>query len=163
MVEEEEKFQSLTDNVVIYEQQQEQQPQKDINESLEMSALVSTQGHPGGDSNVIQPVHVMSVLPYPSKSLGKSSKNSTTNSNALKNVKNSKAVKYQKTIGFNSSKKESANKIVQNYAEEMIFEGVDGKLIEGSWFMTPLPCFSKVAPVNVETSPLENLLVEHPR
>lgn len=34
--------------------------------------------------------------------------------------------------------------------------------IEESWFLTPPPCFTSAGPVNMETSPLENLLIEHP-
>lgn len=36
--------------------------------------------------------------------------------------------------------------------------------LEESWFITPPPCFtaSRRAPVLLETSPLENLLIEHP-
>ncbi|KAL2084522.1 hypothetical protein ACEWY4_020040 [Coilia grayii] len=47
-------------------------------------------------------------------------------------------------------------------------EGGDGELLgcalEESWFITPPPCFTAGgrAPVLLETSPLENLLIEHP-
>uniref|UniRef100_A0A0A9WLF6 Tumor protein p53-inducible nuclear protein 1 n=1 Tax=Lygus hesperus TaxID=30085 RepID=A0A0A9WLF6_LYGHE len=34
--------------------------------------------------------------------------------------------------------------------------------LEESWFVTPPPCFTSTGPVTVETSPLENLLIEHP-
>lgn len=34
--------------------------------------------------------------------------------------------------------------------------------MEESWFVTPPPCFTSTGPINVETSPLENLLIEHP-
>lgn len=34
--------------------------------------------------------------------------------------------------------------------------------VEESWFVTPPPCFTSTGPVTVETSPLENLLIEHP-
>lgn len=36
--------------------------------------------------------------------------------------------------------------------------------LEESWFITPPPCFTAGghAPIHVETSPLENLLIEHP-
>ncbi|XP_014261544.1 tumor protein p53-inducible nuclear protein 2 [Cimex lectularius] len=34
--------------------------------------------------------------------------------------------------------------------------------MEESWFVTPPPCFTSTGPVMVETSPLENLLIEHP-
>nr|CAH7719835.1 unnamed protein product [Callosobruchus chinensis] len=34
--------------------------------------------------------------------------------------------------------------------------------MEESWFVTPPPCFTSAGPVHVETSPLENLLIEHP-
>ena len=33
---------------------------------------------------------------------------------------------------------------------------------EESWFLTPPPCFTSEGPVHMETSPLENLLIEHP-
>ena len=35
--------------------------------------------------------------------------------------------------------------------------------MEESWFITPPPCFTSVGPINMETSPYENLLIEHPR
>lgn len=34
--------------------------------------------------------------------------------------------------------------------------------MEESWFVTPPPCFTSVGPVNMPTSPYENLLIEHP-
>ncbi|XP_046675867.1 tumor protein p53-inducible nuclear protein 2 isoform X1 [Homalodisca vitripennis] len=34
--------------------------------------------------------------------------------------------------------------------------------MEESWFLTPPPCFTSTAPSGLETSPLENLLIEHP-
>jgi len=34
--------------------------------------------------------------------------------------------------------------------------------MEESWYITPPPCFTSVGPVNMETSPFENLLIEHP-
>ena len=35
--------------------------------------------------------------------------------------------------------------------------------MEESWFMDPPPCFNSLThPVNIETTPLENLLIEHP-
>ncbi|XP_043262147.1 uncharacterized protein LOC122402970 [Colletes gigas] len=34
--------------------------------------------------------------------------------------------------------------------------------LEESWYVTPPACFTRAGPVNVETSPLENLLIEHP-
>ncbi|KAK1123650.1 hypothetical protein K0M31_008348 [Melipona bicolor] len=34
--------------------------------------------------------------------------------------------------------------------------------LEESWYLTPPPCFTRAGPVNVETSPLEDLLIEHP-
>ncbi|KAG8222267.1 hypothetical protein J437_LFUL001465 [Ladona fulva] len=33
---------------------------------------------------------------------------------------------------------------------------------EESWFLTPPPCFTSTGPVHMETSSLENLLIEHP-
>jgi hypothetical protein len=33
---------------------------------------------------------------------------------------------------------------------------------EESWFLTPPPCFTSEGPVHMETSPMENLLIEHP-
>lgn len=35
--------------------------------------------------------------------------------------------------------------------------------MDESWFVTPPPCFTARDPINVEISPLENLLIEHPR
>lgn len=34
--------------------------------------------------------------------------------------------------------------------------------MDESWFVTPPSCFTSQGPVNMETSPLENLLIEHP-
>ncbi|KAL3275146.1 hypothetical protein HHI36_019915 [Cryptolaemus montrouzieri] len=34
--------------------------------------------------------------------------------------------------------------------------------MEESWFLTPPPCFTSTGPIHMETSPLENLLIEHP-
>lgn len=34
--------------------------------------------------------------------------------------------------------------------------------LEESWYVTPPACFTWAGPVNVETSPLEDLLIEHP-
>lgn len=34
--------------------------------------------------------------------------------------------------------------------------------MEESWFVTPPPCFTSIGPINMETSPYENLLIEHP-
>ena len=31
-----------------------------------------------------------------------------------------------------------------------------------SWFLTPPPCFTLEGPIHMETSPMENLLIEHP-
>lgn len=38
-----------------------------------------------------------------------------------------------------------------------------GVLMEESWYVTPPPCFTSIGPINMETSPFENLLIEHPR
>lgn len=35
-------------------------------------------------------------------------------------------------------------------------------MMDESWFVTPPPCFTSAGPVHMETSPLENLLIEHP-
>lgn len=35
-------------------------------------------------------------------------------------------------------------------------------VMEESWFVTPPSCFTSL-PITLETSPLENLLIEHPR
>jgi hypothetical protein len=35
--------------------------------------------------------------------------------------------------------------------------------MEESWFVTPPSCFTSQGPIQLETSPLENLLIEHPR
>lgn len=37
-----------------------------------------------------------------------------------------------------------------------------GTGMEESWFVTPPPCFTSAGPIHMETSPLENLLIEHP-
>ncbi|XP_046867969.1 uncharacterized protein LOC6638709 isoform X1 [Drosophila willistoni] len=38
----------------------------------------------------------------------------------------------------------------------------NGVLMEESWYVTPPPCFTSIGPINMETSPFENLLIEHP-
>lgn len=42
-------------------------------------------------------------------------------------------------------------------------EHVTPKKMDESWFVTPPPCFTSIGPINMETSPYENLLIEHPR
>ncbi|KAH8365876.1 hypothetical protein KR093_006742 [Drosophila rubida] len=37
-----------------------------------------------------------------------------------------------------------------------------GVLMEESWYVTPPPCFTSIGPINMEASPFENLLIEHP-
>ncbi|XP_033365072.1 tumor protein p53-inducible nuclear protein 2 isoform X3 [Bombus vosnesenskii] len=45
----------------------------------------------------------------------------------------------------------------------LIDRTVDGTTaLEESWYVTPPACFTRAGPVNVETSPLEDLLIEHP-
>ena len=34
--------------------------------------------------------------------------------------------------------------------------------MDESWYVTPPACFTQAGPVHVETSPMENLLIEHP-
>ncbi|XP_028984690.1 tumor protein p53-inducible nuclear protein 1 isoform X2 [Betta splendens] len=48
--------------------------------------------------------------------------------------------------------------------DESGFLRVDASSLEESWFVTPPPCFTgcDTQPVLLETSPLENLLIEHP-
>ncbi|KAM9852330.1 tumor protein p53-inducible nuclear protein 1 [Aulostomus maculatus] len=48
--------------------------------------------------------------------------------------------------------------------EEGGFLRLDASSLEESWFVTPPPCFTgrSSQPVLLETSPLENLLIEHP-
>lgn len=44
-----------------------------------------------------------------------------------------------------------------------IFLSAEGtSALEESWYVTPPACFTQVGPVIVETSPMENLLIEHP-
>ncbi|XP_042321528.1 tumor protein p53-inducible nuclear protein 1 [Sceloporus undulatus] len=49
-------------------------------------------------------------------------------------------------------------------ASESTFVQFDSCPMEESWFITPPPCFTAggLATLKVETSPLENLLIEHP-
>lgn len=37
-----------------------------------------------------------------------------------------------------------------------------GNSMDESWFVTPPPCFTSTGPIQIQTSPLENLLIEHP-
>ncbi|KAF3692426.1 Tumor protein p53-inducible nuclear protein 1 [Channa argus] len=48
--------------------------------------------------------------------------------------------------------------------EENGFLHLDARSLEESWFVTPPPCFTGCSsqPILLETSPLENLLIEHP-
>ncbi|XP_059217944.1 uncharacterized protein LOC106092057 isoform X1 [Stomoxys calcitrans] len=36
------------------------------------------------------------------------------------------------------------------------------KKMDESWFVTPPPCFTSIGPINMEATPYENLLIEHP-
>ncbi|CAG9767962.1 unnamed protein product [Ceutorhynchus assimilis] len=46
---------------------------------------------------------------------------------------------------------------------DSIYPGAQAHDMEESWFVTPPPCFSsQTGPVQLRTSPLENLLIEHP-
>ncbi|XP_025021004.1 tumor protein p53-inducible nuclear protein 1 isoform X2 [Python bivittatus] len=49
-------------------------------------------------------------------------------------------------------------------ASESCFIQLDSCPMEESWFITPPPCFTAggLTTLKVETSPLENLLIEHP-
>ncbi|XP_053105187.1 tumor protein p53-inducible nuclear protein 1 isoform X2 [Hemicordylus capensis] len=49
-------------------------------------------------------------------------------------------------------------------ASESCFVQFDSCPMEESWFITPPPCFTAggLTTIKVETSPLENLLIEHP-
>lgn len=53
---------------------------------------------------------------------------------------------------------------VDDDEEEGGFQDLEGCSLEESWFITPPPCFTghSSQPVLLETSPLENLLIEHP-
>lgn len=42
-------------------------------------------------------------------------------------------------------------------------EEPSSSVMEESWFVTPPPCFTSTVPMSLETSPMENLLIEHPR
>ncbi|XP_012260715.1 tumor protein p53-inducible nuclear protein 2 [Athalia rosae] len=45
----------------------------------------------------------------------------------------------------------------------LIDRAVEGTTaLEESWYVTPPACFTKAGPIHVETSPLEDLLIEHP-
>ncbi|XP_026674495.1 tumor protein p53-inducible nuclear protein 2 [Ceratina calcarata] len=45
----------------------------------------------------------------------------------------------------------------------LIDRAVEGATaLEESWYVTPPACFTRAGPVNVETSPFEDLLIEHP-
>ncbi|XP_046736223.1 tumor protein p53-inducible nuclear protein 2 [Diprion similis] len=61
---------------------------------------------------------------------------------------------------------------VETRLKEVEVEGDDWILIdraveattalEESWYVTPPACFTRAGPIHVETSPLEDLLIEHP-
>ncbi|XP_075160904.1 tumor protein p53 inducible nuclear protein isoform X1 [Haematobia irritans] len=38
----------------------------------------------------------------------------------------------------------------------------NAKKMDESWFVTPPPCFTSIGPINMEATPYENLLIEHP-
>ncbi|XP_031826261.1 tumor protein p53 inducible nuclear protein isoform X2 [Nomia melanderi] len=45
----------------------------------------------------------------------------------------------------------------------LIDRAVEGATtLEDSWYVMPPACFTRAGPVNIETSPLEDLLIEHP-
>ncbi|XP_028327232.1 tumor protein p53-inducible nuclear protein 1 [Gouania willdenowi] len=74
-------------------------------------------------------------------------------------------VRYASSTSLNST----ADTDVDGGAEEdeedeSGFLRLDARSLQESWFLTPPPCFtgSNSLPILVDTSPLENLLIEHP-
>ncbi|XP_078253285.1 tumor protein p53-inducible nuclear protein 1 [Rhinoraja longicauda] len=62
-----------------------------------------------------------------------------------------------------SSSSTSSIELLGNCSDPCFLQ-LDSGPLEESWFITPPPCFTAGghAPIQVETSPMENLLIEHP-
>jgi len=54
------------------------------------------------------------------------------------------------------------NAVVVRLSRSASMSSLPCQQMEESWFLTPPPCFTSAAPSGLETSPLENLLIEHP-
>lgn len=81
----------------------------------------------------------------------------------------SSPVRYSSCTSLNSTAETDPDGVAEDGdAEEEVEEEGGGFLhldtasLEESWFVTPPPCFNGSQPVLLETSPLENLLIEHP-
>ncbi|RVE63066.1 hypothetical protein OJAV_G00163110 [Oryzias javanicus] len=78
----------------------------------------------------------------------------------------SPAIRYPSCTSLNSVADTDPDGGVDEYVddEEGGFLRLDACSLEESWFVTPPPCFTGRGsqPVLLETSPLENLLIEHP-
>lgn len=77
----------------------------------------------------------------------------------------SSPVRYASCTSLNSTAETDPDGVAED--EEEAGEGggflhLDTAALEESWFVTPPPCFNGSQPVLLETSPLENLLIEHP-
>lgn len=93
------------------------------------------------------------------------------------NYKSSKAEQSDGKLSSNSANYETTtNRVPQTLntsdAQQTIDHSDDdlndicpngGQAMEESWFVTPPPCFNSLSqPIMIETTPLENLLIEHP-
>ncbi|XP_015233630.1 PREDICTED: tumor protein p53-inducible nuclear protein 1 [Cyprinodon variegatus] len=79
----------------------------------------------------------------------------------------SPAIRYPSCTSLNSTADtdlDGGAEDEEDEEEEGGFLRVDARSLEESWFVTPPPCFTGHSgqPVLLETSPLENLLIEHP-
>lgn len=76
-------------------------------------------------------------------------------------------VRYASCTSLNSTSDTDVDGIAEEdegEEEESGFLRLDASSLEESWFVTPPPCFTgrSSQPILLETSPLENLLIEHP-
>lgn len=73
-------------------------------------------------------------------------------------------VRYASSTSLNSTADTDGGAEEEEEEEDGGFLRLDARSLQESWFVTPPPCFtgSSSLPILLETSPLENLLIEHP-
>lgn len=65
-------------------------------------------------------------------------------------------------VAIKNSPKNNSKQRNRNGKHKFIKMAAIGNSMEESWFVTPPPCFTSTGPIQIQTSPLENLLIEHP-
>lgn len=74
------------------------------------------------------------------------------------NPKNLQLVPFQSILSHLGSISEND----ENYFLSANLPSLYPSSMDDSWFLTPPECFSSVSSIQLESSPLENLLIEHP-